>query len=194
MRLQELMGMYYPLNPQKMADILRDRGGWHGADIGMGNELAVNQLIAHHSVIFQPDSLRMWVSTDKWQLGEYICYDLRKVFALKDISKDFNVNDVGLTIAADSFIYSQQYADFLRFRKNKMALLQGKPVDTAEVIQSNPMYYDAWRIAGDYAFMNKWYPAAFKYYQHALTLRVATVDEKEAIQKKIALCKKNIKQ
>src|SRR5690606_20452230 len=62
-RLQQLMSSNYPLTPNKMADILRDRKGIDGADIGTGNEKAVNQLIAHHSVIFQPDSLRMWVST-----------------------------------------------------------------------------------------------------------------------------------
>lgn len=194
MRLQELMGMSYPLTPQKMANILRDRGGWHGAEIGNGNELAVNQLIAHHSVIFQPDSLRMWVSTNNWQLGKYVCYDLRKVFALKGISKDFNITDIGHTIPADSFIYTEEYTDFLRFRKNKMALLQGLPVDTAEVVRSNPMYYDAYRIAGDYAMNNKWYSAALKYFEQALTHEVATVDEREAIEAKIALCKKNIKQ
>ncbi len=194
MRLQELIGQTEPFTPQKVADVLRDKGGWHGADIGYGNELSVNQLIAHHSVIFQPDSLRMWVSTGNWQLGEYICYDLRKVFALKGISKDFNITDVSLTIPADSFMYTEEYAGFLRFRKNKMALLQGKTVDTAEVVHSNPMYYDAWRIAGDYAYLNKWYTSALSYYQHALTLNVATVDEKEAIAEKIALCKKNIKQ
>ncbi|MBZ0097929.1 MAG: C45 family peptidase, partial [Taibaiella sp.] len=103
-RLQELMAGNYPLTPQKMADILRDRKGLGNADIGNGNEKAVNQLIAHHSVIFQPDSLRMWVSTGNWQLGEYICYDLRKVFALQGLKKDTTIIETVLTIPADSFM------------------------------------------------------------------------------------------
>lgn len=192
-RLQELMAGSYPLTPQKMADILRDRGGLGNADIGNGNEKAVNQLIAHHSVIFQPDSLRMWVSTGNWQLGEYICYDLRKVFALQGLKKDTAIIETALTIPADSFIYTTQYKDFLTFRANKMALLQGKAIDTAATVRSNPNYYDAYRIAGDYCMDRQWYKAALAYYQTALTKEIATVDEKEAIEEKIALCKKKIK-
>ncbi|MBW7914224.1 MAG: peptidase C45 [Taibaiella sp.] len=192
-RLQELMAGNYPLTPQKMADILRDRKGLGNADIGNGNEKAVNQLIAHHSVIFQPDSLRMWVSTNNWQLGEYICYDLRKVFALQGLKKDTTIIETSLTIPADSFIYTRQFKDFLTFRANKMALLQGKAIDTAATVRSNPNYYDAYRIAGDYCVQQGWYKAALAYYQTALTKEIATVDEKEAIEEKIALCKKNIK-
>lgn len=194
-RLQELMTAGYPLTPQKMATILRDRKGLGNSDIGTGNEKTVNQLIAHHSIIFQPDSLRMWVSTgNNWQLGPYACYDLRKVFALKGLQKDTILTETALTIPADSFMYTPQYADFLRFRKNKLALLAHQPVDTVEVIRSNPNHYDAYRIAGDYCMQKGWYKAALSYYEGALTKEVATVDEREAIQDKIARCKKSLKQ
>lgn len=193
-RLQELVKAGYPLTPQKMANILRDQKGLGNTDIGTGNEKAVNQLIAHHSIIFQPDSLRMWVSTTNWQLGAYACYDLRKIFALKGLQKDTVLTETALTIPADSFIYTKQYADFLTFRKNKLALLARQPVDTAEVVRSNPNYYDAYRIAGDYCMQQGWYSAAIAYYNTALTQEVATVDEREAIQKKIAQCKKTLKQ
>lgn len=193
-RLRELMGRNYPLTPQKIANVLRDRGGLDDADIGTGNEKAVNQLIAHHSVIFQPDSLRMWVSTDSWQLGEYICYDLRKVFALNGLDKDTVLIDKALTIAADTFLQTKRYAGFLKFRKNKMALLQGQPVDTAEVVHSNPDYYDAYRIAGDYCYKKGWYKPALDYYTSALRYEIATIDEREAIEEKISLCRKQLKQ
>lgn len=193
-RLQELMDNSYPLTPQKMADILRDRKGLGNADIGTGNEKAVNQLIAHHSVIFQPDSLRMWVSTGQWQLGAYICYDLRKIFSLQGLAKDTVLTDTMLTIPADSYIYTQAYSDFLTFRKNKLALLAGQSVDTAQVVRSNPRFYDAYRIAGEYCFNEGWYAAALKYYETALNYEVATIDEREAIKEKIKLCRKQLKQ
>jgi len=183
-RLQELMQQSYPLTPQKMANILRDRRGIGNADIGEGNEKAVNQLIAHHSVIFQPDSLRMWVSTAPWQLGTYVCYDMRKVFGKKPV-KDTAIAINTLNIPADSFIYTRQYRDFLVFRANKMALLQDKPVDTAAVVRSNPQYYDAYRIAGDYCMNKEWYTAAINYYNKALTLEIATKGERKAILEKI---------
>lgn len=189
-RLQELMNNNYPLTPQKVASILRDRRGIGRANIGEGNEKAVNQLIAHHSVIFQPDSLRMWVSTAPWQLGTYVCYDMKKVFALHGMQHDVEIANNALNIAPDSFIYTQTFRDFLAFRKNKMALMQHKAVDTAEVVHSNPVFYDAYRIAGDYCRENKWYPAAINYYTQALKYEIATTTERDAIYDKIRLCEK----
>ncbi|MEI9910600.1 MAG: hypothetical protein WDO71_13545 [Bacteroidota bacterium] len=40
----------------------------------------LNQLIAHHSIVFEPQKLLVWVSTSPWQLGQYVAYDLKKVF------------------------------------------------------------------------------------------------------------------
>lgn len=193
-RLDQLMTSSYPLTPQKVADILRDRRGVDGADIGDGNEKAVNQLIAHHSVIFQPDSLRMWVSSNPWQLGAYVCYDLNKIFNLHGLHHDIDIADSTNTIAADTFLNTQEYQNFLLFRKNKMALLAGQAVDTAEVVRSNPNFYDAYRIAGDYCMRKSWYQAAINYYKLALTFEIATVDEREKIEKNIAKCEEKLRQ
>ncbi|MBS1772169.1 MAG: peptidase C45 [Bacteroidetes bacterium] len=192
-RLKELMDVNYPLTPAKVATILRDRKGLGNANIGEGNEKAVNQLIAHHSVIFQPDSLRMWVSTAPWQLGTYVCYDMRKIFALHGMQHDVDVADNHLNIAPDSFIYTTTFKNFLAFRKNKLALMLHQPVDTAEVVRSNPMHYDAYRIAGDYCKENKWYAAAVNYYVQALQHEVATTTERDAIFEKIKWCEKKMK-
>ena len=191
-RLQELLGGNYPLTPEKVAAILRDRRGLHNADIGDGNEKAVNQMIAHHSVIFQPDSLRMWVSTQPWQLGTYVCYDLRKVFAMHGLQHDEEIADTALNIAPDPFLQTQEFHNFEIFRKNKLALLQKQPVDTAATVHSNPNFYDAYRIAGDYCRENKWYAAAINYYKNALKHEVATVNERNSIAKKIAECEKKM--
>src|SRR5690606_15497894 len=82
-RLLELLQDNVPLNIQKTAQILRDSRGLNNENIGLGNELAMNQMIAHHSIIFMPDSLTFWVSTAPWQLGAYVCYDLRTIFNKK---------------------------------------------------------------------------------------------------------------
>ena len=189
-RLQELMQQNYPLTLQKMATVLRDRKGIGNKNIGNGNEKAVNQLIAHHSIIFMPDSLRFWVSAPPWQLGTYVCYDLKKVFALNGLQKDTIVATNLYNIPADSFLYTNEYQNFLLFRKNKMALLHHQPVDTSQVVHSNPFFYDAYRIAGDYCKEKKWYKPALKYYQEALKYEIATVEERKSIEEKIKECKK----
>lgn len=191
-RLQELMQQNYPLTPVKMAAILRDRKGLGNADIGNGNEKAVNQLIAHHSIIFQPDSLRFWVSTAPWQLGTYVCYDLKKIFGMQGLHHDREVADTALNIAPDPFMDSLSYQHFLLYRKNKIALLHKQTVDTAEVVHSNPNMYDAYRIAGDYCMQQHWYKVAIDYYDKALQHEVATIDERELIRHKADKCRKEL--
>lgn len=191
-RLQELMQSNYPLTPEKMAAILRDRRGLHNANIGNGNEKAVNQLIAHHSIIFQPDSLRAWVSTEPWQLGTYVCYDLKKIFALNGLQQDMEVADTILNIAPDTFLSTNEFQQFLLFRKNKMALLQKQPVDTAETVHNDPYYYDAYRVAGDYCKQQKWYAAAANYYRQALALEIATKTERSSITQKLEDCENQL--
>jgi isopenicillin-N N-acyltransferase-like protein len=92
---------------QKTVDILRDRQGLHDEDIGMGNEKALNQLIAHHSVVFEPQKLLVWVSTSPWQLGQFVAYDLKKIFAMKGMQTDHEVIDSALTIKQDTFLNTQ---------------------------------------------------------------------------------------
>ncbi|MBL0308789.1 MAG: hypothetical protein IPP77_03640 [Bacteroidetes bacterium] len=81
-RLNELMNQVPSLDYLNVASILRNQGGIGEKNIGMGNEKAINQLLSHHAVIFQPKKLRMWVSANPYQLGEFVCYDLDKVFKL----------------------------------------------------------------------------------------------------------------
>ncbi|HXS35792.1 MAG TPA: hypothetical protein VN721_03780, partial [Flavipsychrobacter sp.] len=92
------------------------------------------------------------------------------------------------------FLYSREFQDFLLFRKNKIALLEKHPVDTAQVVHSDPQFYDAYRIAGDYCRQNKWYTSAISYYQAALSHEVATMNERESMLKKIEECKRKMKQ
>jgi hypothetical protein len=72
------------LNPEKMASILRNTSGLKDEKIGYGNEKALNQLLAHHAVIFSPQKKLVWVSSNPYQLGEFVCYDLNEIFPAKD--------------------------------------------------------------------------------------------------------------
>jgi isopenicillin-N N-acyltransferase-like protein len=184
-RTQELLQQNYPLTPQKVANILRDYKGLGGSDIGVGNEKAVNQFVAHHSVIFMPDSLRMWVSTSPWQMGEYVCYDLRKIFAMDGLKADIEIADANLNIAPDSFLNTPAYAKFMLFRQAKMNWMDKLGVQVNQFIPNNPQYYDAYRLTGDYYLQRKDYPKAIDAYRAALGKEIATQAEKQAIEEKI---------
>lgn len=192
-RLQELLQQQYPLDVQKTAAILRDYKGMGGADIGVGNEKAVNQFVAHHSVIFMPDSLRMWVSTDPWQMGAYVCYDLRKIFDMKGLKADIEVADTAQNIGADPFITSPVFARFLQFRQAKMNWMDKLPVNPEQFVPNDPEYYDAYRLTGDYYKKRGEYTRAIDAYKKGLSKVVATQAERTAMQQKISECEKALK-
>lgn len=187
-RLQELMGEGGKNSIQKTAAILRDRKGLNNADIGMGNEKAMNQLIAHHAIIFEPRKKKVWVSTAPWQLGAFEAYDLNVVF---DLAMDANrvVADTAYTIAADSFLLSADFNRFERFRTLKHELSEGVEINPDSLIASNPAFYHSYVLAGNYSFKRQEFDKALGYYQQALTKEIATIPEKEYILKQIELIK-----
>jgi hypothetical protein len=170
---------------QKTVDILRDTKGLHGANIGLGNEKALNEFIAHHSIVFEPQKLKVWVSTSPWQLGQFVCYDLKKVFALRGMKKDQEIIDSAYTIPPDTFLRSKSYAHFIAYRTLVQRINDGKRVDPDSLIINNPEYYNAYVYAGDYSFKQHQYNKALNFYQTALTKVIATKQEETSIREKI---------
>ncbi len=188
-RMMELLNSDGPNTVQKTINILRDRKGLHGADIGMGNEKAVNQLIAHHSIVFEPKKLLVWVSTSNWQLGQYVCYDLAKIFSFNGQQQDKEIYDSSLSIAPDSFLLTNDFKNFNQFRNFKQRMADGDEVNTDSVIASNPQFYNAYVLSADYLYKKKQFKKALEYYQLALTKEIATKKEEKHITDRITKCK-----
>lgn len=184
-RLTQLLQQNGPNTVQKTINILRDYKGVNNADIGLGNEKAVNQFIAHHAIVFEPQQLRVWVSTSPWQMGQFVCYDLNKVFVLKGMKNNREIYETDLNIKADSFIYTPTFKRFEQFRANKQLAMDGATIIPDSLVAENPNYYNSYVAAGDYYFKKKEYQKALPYYQKALTLEIATTGEKEHIESRI---------
>ncbi|MEO5996170.1 MAG: C45 family peptidase [Chitinophagaceae bacterium] len=180
-RLTELLQSNGRNTVQKTVNILRNRQGLHDADIGLGNEKAINQLIAHHSIVFEPKKLLVWVSTSPWQLGEYVAYDLHKVFALKGMKQDQEIYEPNLTIAADSFLQTKGYQNFITFRKFKQEIIDKQEVNVDSLVSSNPQYYNTYVLAGDYLYRKGQTTKALDYYKIALTKEIATKKEEKHV-------------
>ena len=191
-RLMELMNKNGKNSVQKTIAILRDQKGLNGADIGMGNEKALNQLIAHHSIVFEPQKLIVWVSTQPWQLGEYVAYDLKKIFALNGMQQNKEIYDSSLTMPADTFLQTKQFSDFVKYRTLKQRVLDGLSVEPDSIITANPNLYNAWVLAGDYSFKLKDYNRALIYYNMALRKEIATIPEKNHILDQVKKIKERI--
>jgi isopenicillin-N N-acyltransferase-like protein len=178
---------------QKTVNILRDTKGLNNANIGLGNEKALNQFIAHHSIVFEPQKLKVWVSTSPWQLGQFVCYDLKKVFALHGMKKDQEIMDSTLNIAPDTaFINSHVYKNFIAYRNIVKRIGDNKTADPDSLVINDPQYYGAYVIGGDYLFKQKQYAKARQFYKGALTKVIATKEEEEYVKQRIIKCDKKI--
>ena len=180
--LAELIDAMPAMNPTDCARILRDQKGKGGKDIGMCNEKAVNQLIAHHSVIFQPERSRFWVSTQPFMLGRYICYDFDSVFAeAGHFTQDHEIYNKARIIAPDTFLATAAWSDFCTYKKGEtdiVSTLNEKPNlaqpihDWDTMIRSNHQYWYPYYLVGRYYQSRQMDDRALGYYQQALTKEI----------------------
>jgi isopenicillin-N N-acyltransferase-like protein len=199
-RLQELVAQNPKLDYKSVAKILRDQRGKHNKNIGMGNEKAMNQLIAHHSIIFEPEKRRFWVSTQPYQLGAYICYDFDSVFAeAPSYNSDKEINDRAFTIPADSFLYSAGWKNFLSFKKSKEEIKESIKKKTAindeqdfvgQFLLSNPESWEAYYWTGELYRSQQEKQKAVVFYTQALNKEINDSSEVYKIKKLIKECNK----
>lgn len=190
-RLEELISENQPMNPVKAASILRNRKGRQNADLGLANEMAINQFIAHHSVIFQPEKQLMWVSTSPWQCGKYVAYDLNLIFK-KAIALRAEIYIPELTIPADEFMQEPEFEQLLTYKRLTPLLL--KKIKAKEKVEdsllkeyeaSNPSFYYVYEVLGNYHEAIRQPQQAVGYWKKALTRPIPKLQEKERIQQKI---------
>lgn len=190
-RLEELLKSEEPIEQAKAAAILRNRMGINNVDVGLSNEMAINQFIAHHSVVFKPDEKIMWVSTSPWQSGKFVAYDLNKIFNNEvDFSHELYTAD--LTIPADSAFLSSDYEKLIRYKiltkqlKEKTEARQAVSSETIEAYKSsNPLYYHTYEVLGDYYSAIGAIDNAIESWETALTKPIGRLAEKERIERKI---------
>jgi tetratricopeptide (TPR) repeat protein len=152
----------------------------------MGNEKAINQFIAHHGIVFEPKKKLVWVSTAPFQMGQFVAYDLNKIFSMHGLQTNHEVYDSALVVPADTFLVTQDFAKWKQFHHMKEALQQGESVDIPAFINTNPEFYHTYWLAGDYYFKRKDYAHAKQYYEQALTKVIATRPEEKKIREQLA--------
>jgi isopenicillin-N N-acyltransferase like protein len=202
-RLDQLLKGNQSVDYLEAAAILRDQKGINDKNIGLNNEKAMNQLIAHHGVIFKPERGLMWVSTAPFQCGKFVCYDLNKVFnEYKDLSDQEEIVVDSLTIPEDPFVKTKEYRSFLFFKelKNHLVYLSKHPLPVPfhpalekAFLESNPESYYTYQVLGDYYKAKKEYTKAIHYYEIALGKEVATNKEADQIRESLAFCKNPVK-
>ena len=199
-RTNELINKYDKIGVNEIASILRNQKGINDIDIGIGNEKAINQLSAHHSIIFKPSELKVWISTKKYQMGEYICYDLNKVYSSNfNVEQNPEIYTKELTIAADSFLNTGEIEKYNKYREqeNKIEAITKKKtkmvlqeVEIASFISLNPSLFKSYLTIGNYYYSIKDFNKAKENYNIAITKEVASERERKSIISKITNCEK----
>lgn len=191
-RVEELLEPLQENSVIKTAEILRNQLGKGNEDIGLGNEKAINQLVAHHSIIFQPEKGLVWVSTTDWQLGKYVCYDLNRVFAGVP-SGNNEIYKSELTIPADSFSLTSAYRKYLKFSKYRFPFSSRRDLIPDSVVRWNPNSYHAYLLAGEHYLEAKDWERAAVSFEEGLKKEVATEQERDYMRTNLQRCKEKLK-
>jgi len=183
------------VNQYYLTDLLRKTSGIDGRELGYGNEKALNQLMAHHAVIFHPKTRRMWVSNAPYQLGAFDMYDLNEVFYKNNI-----VPDESQCIPEDPFMYSETFLHIKSYRellKQVITTINSQEIIPLSVgkqlIAYNPHFWEAHFWAGRIAFVHKQYALAKMYFEQAFQCEITTEQDADLLKKWIEKCQKKIK-
>lgn len=191
-RTHQLVDNAGMLDEEGVVNILRDKDGLNNQLIGLGNESAVNQLICHHSVVFNPHKRMMWVSQFPYQENTFLAYDLNSVFSDDFSAKQASVNRIDASIAASDFYNNNGVDTMWNYRAKAKEIKQfidaERPVDQADLdalLSLNPQYYYTHYLHG-LANRNK-ADKALKAFNKALKCQVPRQVDIEQIENEIRL-------
>ncbi|WP_341200031.1 C45 family peptidase [Croceibacter atlanticus] len=198
-RMQELLSQEHKLSVTEAVSILRNKNGLNNQPLGYGNEKALNQLLAHHGIVFQPEQLKVWVSSNPYQLGEFVAYDLNEIFS-KDNSKlnNTSLSTSTLNISKDEFLTTEAYKNYEAYRvlEREVEMLLKQEDDIPRVkfntlISLNPDYWKPFYLQGLYYLKKGYKAAALIAFKDAKTKVITTLPDEERINLYIKKLKVN---
>ena len=200
-RMSELLEETPEMNPLAMAEILRDKEGTNDIKLGYGNEMALNQLLGHHAVIFKPSERKIWISSFPYQLGEFTAYDLNEIFDENRTTEYVPQYIDSLTIPEDDFQYAQAFIDYEAYRKlnrviDKAIANKDEPFDLTILPKYRSLNPDLWIVhykAGLLYFNAKQYEEAKAAFETALQKEITTLPDCENISKMLHKTNKKLK-
>ncbi len=187
-RAQELINKCNTIGYRDAAAILRNRYGMGGHDVGVGNEMTLNQSIAHHSVLFHPNDSKMWVTTSPWQSGAFVCYDLKGFFS----SGAHPTRVLDMEIEADQYFISKELPKLNRWRAGVTLIKDAIWDETREGVSDeyisefmllNPNHYYTYRVVADFYKLFGNEPLALQNYIKSLSCEIPYKSEREEIEK-----------
>ena len=190
-RLAELLTRHSgQLDPQRTAEILRDRLGVGDVDRGLGHRATINPMIATHSVIADVTQGVLWVSRGRHQLGAFDAYSI----------EEFG-GGAGPTIPPDAALL-REYQDLSRFRQliselerrlsagEELGAQGAQELREAEAL--NPLSPEVARLRGDFARRAGDLRTALDAYLAAIDARPAFRSDREDLSRRVRDLRKRL--
>lgn len=191
-RTFELISNSDSMDYSSLAEILRDQKGYNKKDIGMGNPIAINQLLAHHAVIFENVEQLIWVSAYPYQLNVMNAYSLNDFNYWSAEKVSFPISIDSLEIIEDPFYHSVAFENFKRFKAIRTMLIEASKNKEelsenllTEFVSTNPNYFETYRLLGNYYFAIENNERALSNYEIALNSEIAYQEDRVFIEAQI---------
>jgi len=199
-KMEELLDESPKVTPEIAVDILRNKEGLGDTEIGYGNEKALNQLLAHHGIVFKPEDLMVWVSSNPYQLGEFVAYDLKEIFTEdRKIDTKKTLSKSNQNIKEDSFLHSEAYHSYEKYRDLEEivsnAIAQETHLDNGilnEFEQSNPEFWEVHYLIGLYNYNKGYDTVALEAFEKAASKEITTIPDEENVERYIRKLKRRL--
>ena len=176
-RMEQLLNSHYgKLDIETTASILRDRTVGTMSN-SLGNAIAINPLIATHSVIIDVSQAVIWVSGYPHQLGRYVPFSVNS----------FDEQSKYKTIEADPLLDSEEYINYQKAiqlqQKAKKTQDDKKVIELLEKAENlNPSDYIVAMTLGEFYYKIGQYDTAKQYLLNAKKRFPAYETERQAIE------------
>lgn len=199
-RMKQLVDGSEKLDVPAAVSILRNMKGLDDEALGYGNEKAINQLLAHHGIVFKPKERKVWVSANPYQMGAFVAYDLDDVFKkFAEGNVDASVATTSEIIPKSDFLETQEFKDYEAYRKLeysvKIKLENEQDVEISEgeeLVGLNPDFWEAYYLAGMINYNHGLYTAALSLFETASTKVITTKPDSEQLGKMIKRTKRKL--
>ncbi|WP_068595584.1 C45 family peptidase [Vaginella massiliensis] len=179
-----------PFDDQKVVQVLRNLKGLNHQDIGLGNEKALNQLLAHHAVVFRPEKKLVYVSSAPYNMGEFTVYDLTKL--QEKMYPTVKIVVDSLRVPQHPFVLTKAFEQYELFKKKRLTIHRAHERKTAldngfieQYVATNPEFWQVYYDAGINAKLQGDLAKAEKYFLLARSKEVTTKSDWHSIEKQI---------
>lgn len=194
-RMAELTAQDTLISVQNTLRYIRDQKGVNDKDLGIGNPMAINQLLAHHSVIFEPSKGIAYISAAPFQENVFNAYNVNSI---KDMGGYNPINSPevdSLRLQEDPFFLGEGFKNYRKYKVLRAEFITNpatKAVDQVFLdnwIDTNPEYYEPYLLIGDYYYGNDDFEMARQYYQQALGKEIPYLGIKSQITENLVKIK-----